>query len=76
MNELICCDYYTVWKLEVNKEVSIEQTHPFLIMSVIEGEGCVNGQKIAKGVHFIVPAGFGKVDLDGDMELIVSSIIK
>ena len=74
MNELISCDYYKVWKLEVTKPVSVEQTHPFLIMSVVEGEGSVNGRKIAKGDHFIVPDGFGNVDLEGNMELIVSSI--
>ena len=74
MNELIACDYYKVYKLTVTEPVSFEQEHPFLIMSVIEGEGLVNGQMIRKGDHFILPSGFGKVDLQGDMTLIVSSV--
>ena len=74
MNELIACDYYKVYKLIVTEPVSFEQEHPFLIMSVIEGEGLVNGQMIRKGDHFILPSGFGKVDLQGDMTLIASSV--
>ena len=74
MNELIACDYYKVYKLTVTEPVSFEQDHPFLIMSVIEGEGLVNGQMIKKGDHFILPCGFGKVDLQGDMTLIASSV--
>ena len=74
MNVLIACDYYKVYKLTVTEPVSFEQEHPFLIMSVIEGEGLVNGQMIRKGDHFILPSGFGKVELQGDMTLIASSV--
>ena len=74
MNELIACDYYKVYKLTVTEPVSFEQEQPFLIMSVIEGEGLVNGQMIRKGDHFILPSGFGKVELQGDMTLIASSV--
>lgn len=74
MNELIACDYYKVYKLSVTEPVSFEQEYPFLIMSVIEGEGLVNGQMIRKGDHFILPSGFGKVELQGDMTLIASSV--
>lgn len=74
MNELISCAYYTVWKLQVREQFSMEQTHPFLIMSVVAGEGTIDGHKIKKGDHFILPAGYGKVELQGDMELIASSV--
>jgi beta-glucosidase len=73
-NELICCDYYRVWKMEVTKPVVFEQTHPFMIVSVIEGEGIVNGQMIHKGDHFILPAGIGEVDLRGRMTVIASAV--
>ncbi len=74
MNELISCDYYTVWKLDVTKPVSVEQNHPFMNMSVIAGEGLVNGQMIKKGDHFILPSGIGTVDLRGNMQIIASSV--
>lgn len=74
MNELISCDYYTVWKLDVTGSVTVEQKYPFLNMSVIEGEGLVNGQMIKKGDHFILPAGIGEVSLRGDMKIIASTV--
>ena len=74
LHELIACDYYKVWKLELEGDISFEQTHPFLIVSVIEGQGKVNGRKIQKEDHFILPDGFGKVDMQGDMMLIMSSV--
>ena len=74
MNLLKECEYYRVWKLKVNKPVSFEQEYPFLIVSVLEGEGLLNGQMLKKGDHFILPAGYGEVHLQGDMELIASSV--
>ena len=43
-------------------------------MSVIDGDGLINGQMIKKGDHFILPSGYGKVDLQGKMTLIASTI--
>lgn len=74
MNLLISCDYYKVWKLDVTEPVTVEQNYPFLIMSVIEGEGLINGQMIQKGDHFILPSGYGKAQLQGNMKLIVSTM--
>lgn len=74
LNELISCDYYTVWKLEVTEPVQIDQKHPFMNVSVIEGEGLVNGQLVKKGDHFILPSGIGQVDLRGQMLLIASAV--
>ncbi|MBD5476531.1 MAG: beta-glucosidase [Lachnospiraceae bacterium] len=74
MNLLISCDYYKVWKLDVTKPVTIDQEYPFLIMSVIEGDGLINGQMIRKGDHFILPNEYGEVKLQGNMKLIASTI--
>ena len=74
LNELISCDYYTVRKLDVAGVMSFEQTHPFLIMSVIEGEGSVDGRRICKGDHFILPQSYGTAELRGEMTLIASSV--
>ena len=47
---------------------------PFMCMSVIEGEGQINDINIRKGEHFILPSGYGKVVLTGDLQIIASSI--
>ena len=55
--------------------MEVSQEYPFLIMSVVEGDGLINGQQIKKGDHFILPGGFGSVQLQGKMELIASTIV-
>lgn len=74
MNELISCKYYRVWKLDVAGKTEISQDYPFLIMSVIEGDGLINGQMIKKGAHFIIPNGYGKVEIQGNMQIIASTV--
>lgn len=74
MNLLCACDCYKIWKTDVRGRETFEQNYPFLIMSVIEGEGRIDDQPIRKGDHFILPAGYGSVELQGDMRLIASTI--
>lgn len=74
MHELISCDNYSVWKMDVTEPVSIEQKYPFLIVSVLNGEGAIDGQAIGKGDHFILPAGYGRAELTGTMNLMMSSV--
>ena len=73
MNQLEANPYYTVWKIDVEKEFSFVQKYPFMDMSVIEGEGLINGQMIKKGDHFVIPSEFGKIELRGNMQLIAST---
>lgn len=73
MNLLIECDYYKVWKLDINKSVTFKQDQPFMLMSVTRGEGILNGTVIKKGDHFILPYGYGDVNLEGELQLIASA---
>lgn len=74
LNQLVACEYYVVWKLEVEKGVRFRQEYPFLIVNVLEGEGLINGQDIKKGDHFILPAEYGEVELKGEVSMILSTI--
>lgn len=74
INLLIHCDYYRVWKLDVTEPIELPQEYPFLIVSVIEGDGLINGQMIGKGDHFILPNGYGTAALQGNMQLILSTV--
>ena len=73
LQELIRCQYYKVFKIDVDGEAVIEDNEPFLIMSVVEGSGTIDGQEIRKGAHFILPAGYGNVKLKGNMKIIAST---
>ena len=66
-------DYYKVWKLNVKDAVTIEQEYPFLILSVLEGSGVVEGRPVKKGDHMLVPNEYGQISFLGDMELIAST---
>ena len=74
IKELIKSSYYTVKKISLDGEVDFTQDKPFLNVSVIEGQGEIDGRKIKKGSHFILPYGYGKYQLKGTMDLIVSHI--
>lgn len=76
LHELVSCDYYKVWKLNVSGNSTITQDQPFMNASVLEGEGEVNGRKVKRGNHFILPFGYGRVDLSGNMELILSAPVE
>lgn len=68
--------YFSVEKWEVNGKAVFNQNQPFMLVSVVEGEGMLtaNAERFAlkKGAHFILPDGFGEFQLDGQLTLIVS----
>jgi mannose-6-phosphate isomerase class I len=73
MNSLISCDYYQVWKLRITKPYVIPAQKGYLLLSVVAGEGEINGRHIRKGDHFLLPVGYGEAALQGDMEIIISA---
>lgn len=73
-NKLYSCKYYDVFKADVDGKLSFEQTFPFLAMSVVEGNGVINGQQIKKGDHFILPYGYGDTVLQGQCTIFASTV--
>ena len=59
--------------MTVSGEMKIDQKYPFLILSVLSGNGVIEGRPVKKGDHLLLPAGFGEVSLLGRMELILST---
>lgn len=72
--QLISCGFYTVERLVLHGGQEFNQEHKFLNVSVINGNGTVDGFDIKKGDHFILPCGYGTYRLTGDMEMIVSHV--
>lgn len=71
---LIACKYYQVFSLAVQGEMRFAQEYPFLILSVVNGSGSLDGEPLKKGDHLILPFGYGEADMRGDMELIASTV--
>jgi len=74
LNELYSCTYYKIFKLDVAGEFQMEQKYPFLLMSVLDGEGTIDQQPLKKGDHFIVPCGYGSLCINGNLSLMASTV--
>jgi mannose-6-phosphate isomerase/beta-glucosidase len=74
LEELVVNKFYTVNKLTVTGKQNFNQNEPFTILSVIEGLGMIDGIEIVKGDHFILPAGYGEYCIDGNLQVITSTI--
>ncbi len=72
--QLYHCNYYKIFKLDVEGEVWLEQNEPFLLLSVLEGTGSIDSYKIKKGDHFIIPYQYGSFQIKGEISLIVSTV--
>lgn len=69
----VSCPYYSVDKYDINGVFSIEFHKYFTNVSVLSGNGSVNGISIMAGQHFIVPAESGVCRFEGTMSIICSN---
>lgn len=76
VTQLVECNYYRVKKLDIDGEMKLSQEEPFTILSVLDGEGTIDGTPIRKGDHFILPFGYGEYCLSGTMMVISSGIVE
>lgn len=69
-------EYFSVYKWDVNGTAQLTQAEPFMLASVIAGEGTLKTAEgiypIKKGTHFILPSGTEQVEISGEASLIVS----
>lgn len=74
--KLISCKYYEVYRIRssADTELGLDFDKPFVLMSVVEGEGDIDGKAVKLGMHFIVPADYGHLQIKGDMKLIASCL--
>lgn len=71
-------EFFSVYKWDVKGEAFFTQEQPFLLCSVIEGEGeLIQGESrfpLYKGSHFIMPHEAGDFEIQGNCKLIVSHV--
>ena len=72
LTRLVSCPRYTVVKGEIAGTAQISWDQPFVNISVLEGEGTLDGMPVRKGTHAIIPCGYGKMELEGQMTVIWS----
>ena len=60
-------------QLHIEKSLDVT-TAPFVNLSILAGEGTLDGQPVKKGDHMVLTADYGKAVLEGNMEFIYSHI--
>ena len=71
---LVSCQYYSVYRVELNGKATWNFEAPFVNVSILDGEGKMNGQDVKKGDHMLLTANFGELNVEGDLEFIYSHI--
>ena len=47
---------------------------PFVNISILAGQGTLDGEAVKKGDHLLLTADYGKLSIEGDLEFIYSYI--
>jgi mannose-6-phosphate isomerase len=68
------CEYFRAQKYEVNSPLKLRTDGAFHCVSCVHGTGKIDGQPIFCGDSFFVPADFGEYVLDGEMEVILTTL--
>ena len=71
---LVACSFYTVQHYQIEEHQQFRQDKAFQIVSIINGQGEVDGHIIRSGDSFIVPADYGEYTLSGQMEILISAV--
>ncbi|MGT2948929.1 mannose-6-phosphate isomerase, class I [Streptococcus devriesei] len=73
---LVSSSFFAVYKWEVKGSVKMRQTAPYLLLSVLDGEGGITVDKktypLKKGDHFILPSDVKTWELTGSLTIIAS----
>lgn len=71
---LVECDFFNVYKWDINGTCQLLHQEPFTLVSVLEGSGIINKTPLKKGDHFIIPSPITEVRIEGSLELMVATI--
>ncbi len=67
---LAATETYRMWTIAVNGNCDPEMNgDTYLLGSVLEGSGAINGHPVRKGMHFIAPKGYEMSRLEGTMRI-------
>ena len=72
LERLVSCRFYTVEHADVHGSLRRKGQPLYEILDVLDGEGSINGERIKKGDHFLLPCGYGDYELRGELELMLS----
>lgn len=68
----VTCPYYQVAHYKTEDRFETDFHADFVNVSILNGQGRLNGIEIRKGDHFIIPCGYGTCKFEGRLEFICS----
>ncbi len=74
--KLVSCRYYDVDRYDISGVRDFEKNDAFMIISVLDGEGGIDGRKITAGESFIVSGGYGDFSIFGRLSIMVTRLPK
>ena len=74
VTHLVTCPYYSVYRAELNGAMELCFDKPFVNVSILAGQGTLDGEAVKKGDHLLLTADYGKLSIEGNLEFIYSYI--
>lgn len=72
LEHLETCKFYTVEKYDIHGTWNHVFPGAFTNVSVLEGSGAIDGCEISRGMHFIIPSGYGNCRMQGRFSILCS----
>ncbi|WPC39654.1 mannose-6-phosphate isomerase, class I [Clostridium sp. JS66] len=72
--EYINSKYFKTVKFHVDENVNLEYNGSFALVTVLDGSGTLDNEKIEKGDNFILPFGYNNFKINGKVTFIISSM--
>ncbi|WP_088013324.1 mannose-6-phosphate isomerase, class I [Gottfriedia acidiceleris] len=78
ITEFVNNEFFSVERWEVTETTTLSNNNPFILVSVVEGEGSITINEdtcsLKKGDHFLIPCYVKEFTVDGQMVLITSHV--
>ncbi len=71
---LINSEYFAVYRAQVNDRIKFCFDKPFLNISILNGEGYINDEKVSKGMHLILTSDEICFEARGSFNMVISSV--
>lgn len=67
-------EFFKVYSYKMTGKNTVANDAPFQMVSVIDGEGTLNGDVVKKGDHFVICSDQKETNFDGNMEVMITTL--
>ena len=67
-------EFFKVYSYKMTGKNTVANDAPFQMVSVIDGEGTINGDAVKKGDHFVICSDQKETNFDGNMEVMITTL--